>query len=63
MISPERKYVTDRLTAISGFIDLLLAEHYGSVNPKQSDKLKEIRRWAEEVNEKVKNGAPHFSMD
>jgi signal transduction histidine kinase len=62
-MTEERALLTNRLTAIMGFTDLLLEGAYGPLGDKQREVLKIIARSGREVAELVHEGAPQLLPD
>lgn len=55
--------VTDRVTAVLGFTELLLEESYGSLYPRQEEVLKRILQAATELREILLENPPRFVQD
>ena len=55
--------LSDRVTAILGFTELLLDECYGSLYPRQEQVLKEMLQAASELRELLLENPPTFVED
>lgn len=63
MISPERAILTDKLTVVLGYSELLLEDVYGPLERKQKEILAEVVRAANEVKELVRQTDSSFTPD
>jgi hypothetical protein len=59
----ERSVLTDRLTAVLGFSELLLEGAYGPLDPEQKRVLNDVVEAAKDLKELVRREAGHFSLD
>jgi len=59
----ERSVLTDRLTAVLGFSELLLEGAYGPLEPEQKRVLNDVVEAAKDLKDLVRREASHFSLD
>ena len=59
----DRERLTDRLTVVLGFSELLLEGAYGSLEPKQRQVLEDVVESARDLKEMIRADKGAFSLD
>ncbi|HLF94533.1 MAG TPA: hypothetical protein VJB14_13805 [Planctomycetota bacterium] len=59
----DRETLTDRVTAVLGFSELLLEGAYGPLEPRQQQVLKDVVAAARDLKEMVRADKSAFSFD
>lgn len=59
----DRERLTDRVTAVLGFSELLLDGAYGPLEPRQREALEDVVAAAQDLKEMVRADKTAFSFD
>ena len=63
MMSPERAILTDKLTVVLGFSELLMESTYGPLDARQRQILAEVVQAARDVKDLVRQTDSSFTAD
>ena len=63
MISPERAVLTDKLTVVLGYSELLMEQAYGPLEDRQRQILSAVVQAAREVKNLVRQTDSSFTVD
>jgi signal transduction histidine kinase len=63
MVTPERAILTDKLTVVLGFSELLMEDAYGRLDPRQRQVLAEVVQAARDVKDLVRQTDSSFTPD
>jgi hypothetical protein len=63
MMTPERAVLTDKLTVVLGFSELLMEDAYGPLDARQRQILAEVVQAARDVKDLVRQTDSSFTAD
>lgn len=63
MMTPERAILTDKLTVVLGFSELLMEDAYGPLEARQRQVLAEVVQAARDVKDLVRQTDSSFTPD